>query len=220
MAVNYRDAYKLHASNGILFNHESPRRGEIFVTRKITRAIASILSGKQARLFLGNLDARRDWGFAPEYVEAMWKILQHDTADDYVIGTGVSHSVRDFLEAAMEYIGLELEWKGNGTGEKGIVKSRDSKWKDATKSGATLVEIDPRYYRPTEVDALQADASKARKILGWEPKVTFNELVQVMMDYDLLAVGIKPPGKGISAVNGKGFTWTKHEFSKHERIKE
>lgn len=220
MAVNYRDAYKLHASNGILFNHESPRRGEIFVTRKITRAIASILAGKQPRLFLGNLDAKRDWGFAPEYVEVMWKILQHPTPDDYVIGTGVSQTVRDFLNAAMNYIGLELEWKGKGTDEKGIVKSVDGKWKDAVKSGSTLVEIDPRYYRPTEVDALQADTSKARKVLGWEPKVTFSELVQVMMDHDLMAVGIAAPGKGISAVNAKGFAWTKHQFSGHERIKE
>jgi GDPmannose 4,6-dehydratase len=218
MAVNYRDAYGLHASNGILFNHESPRRGEIFVTRKITRALASILAGKQPRLFLGNLDARRDWGFAPEYVEAMWRILQQDKGDDYVIGTGVSYSVRDFLNAAMTYIGLELEWRGKGTDEKGIVKSVDSKWKDGVKTGSVLVEIDPRYYRPTEVDALQADASKARKILGWEPKVTFGELVQVMMDHDLMAVGVPAPGKGISAVNAKGLAWTKHEFSKHERI--
>ncbi|MEX2117162.1 MAG: GDP-mannose 4,6-dehydratase, partial [Bacteroidota bacterium] len=197
MAVNYRDAYKLHASNGILFNHESPRRGEIFVTRKITRGIVSLLSRKQPRIFLGNLDAKRDWGFAPEYVEVMWKILQHKTPDDYVIGTGVSRTVREFLNSAMEYIGLELEWKGKGTAERGIVKSADSKWRDAVKSGSTLIEIDPRYYRPTEVDALQADASKARKTLDWEPKVTFNELVQVMMDYDLLAAGFTPPGKGI-----------------------
>jgi GDPmannose 4,6-dehydratase len=120
----------------------------------------------------------------------------------------------------MGYIGLELEWKGKGTDEKGVVRSVDGKWKDNIRTGSTLVEIDPRYYRPTEVDALQADASKARKTLGWEPKVTFEELVQVMMDYDLMAAGIAAPGKGISAVNARGFAWTKHEFSKHERIKE
>jgi len=220
MAVNYREAYRLHVSNGILFNHESPRRGEIFVTRKITRGIASILSQKQSRIFLGNLDARRDWGFAPEYVEAMWKILQQPESSDYVIGTGVSLSVRDFIVAALSYVGIDIEWKKKGADEVGLVRSSDPRWRSILQSGTVIVEIDPRYYRPTEVDVLQADNSKARETLGWEPKVTFEELVQIMMDHDMLALGLTPPGKGITAVNQKGINWTKHEFSMHQRIKE
>ena len=165
MAVNYRLGYGIHASNGILFNHESPRRGETFVTRKITRAIARILDGKQDYLYLGNLDAKRDWGFAPEYVATMWLILQQDKPDDYVIGTGETHSVREFAEEAFNYAGLE--WQ-------------------------KYVKIDPRYFRPTETEVLVADAAKARQKLGWEPKVTFKELVRIMVDADLEVQGLKP----------------------------
>jgi GDPmannose 4,6-dehydratase len=158
ITVNYRESYGLHASNGILFNHESPRRGETFVTRKITRAVANIRNGCQSRLYLGNLDARRDWGYAPDYVRAMWMMLQQDSPDDYVIGTGEAHTVREFVELAFSHAGLD--------------------WKQ-------YVEIDPRYFRPAEVDYLLADASKARRVLGWEPTVTFNELVHIMVDADL-----------------------------------
>lgn len=217
---NYRNAYQLFATNGILFNHESPRRGEIFVTRKITRALANILAGRQAKLYLGNLDAKRDWGFAPEYVEAMWMVLQHESSEDFVIGTGVSYSVREFFQKAASYVGIEIGWTGSGSDEKGRVVSKQGRLSSEVNVGTPLVEIDPKYYRPTEVDFLQADISKARKLLGWEPKVTFDELVKVMMDYDLLAVGLTPPGEGIMSIEAKGFTWTKHKFSLHEAIKE
>ncbi len=160
-AVNYRESYGLHASCGILFNHESPRRGETFVTRKITRAVAHIKLGLQERLFLGNLDARRDWGFAPDYVRAMWLMLQQDQPGDYVIGTGEMHSVREFVERAFAVV--DLDWH-------------------------EYVSIDPRYYRPAEVDALQADFSKAKRVLNWEPTVTFDELVRLMVEADLQAV--------------------------------
>jgi GDPmannose 4,6-dehydratase len=160
-AVNYRESYGLHASCGILFNHESPRRGETFVTRKITRAVAHIKLGIQDKLFLGNLEARRDWGYAPDYVRAMWLMLQQDEPGDYVIGTGEMHSVRDFVERAFAVAGLD--------------------WNQ-------YVHIDPRYYRPAEVDALQADFSKARRLLGWEPAVTFAELVRLMVEADLKSV--------------------------------
>jgi len=159
--VNYREAYKIFACNGMLFNHESPRRGETFVTRKITRALARIKLGLEKELYLGNLDAKRDWGYAGDYVEAMWLMLQQDEADDFVIATGQSRSVREFLEEAFSYQGLD--------------------WKDHVK-------IDPRYFRPTEVGELQGDASKARKKLGWEPKVAFKDLVRLMVDADLQAV--------------------------------
>ncbi|RMF90006.1 MAG: GDP-mannose 4,6-dehydratase, partial [Nitrospinota bacterium] len=165
MVVNYREGYDLFACNGVLFNHESPRRGETFVTRKITRAVARILAGQQQRLYLGNLEARRDWGYAPEYVEAIWAMLQQDTPEDYVIGTGEAHSVREFVEAAFAYVGLD--------------------WQE-------YVEIDPRYLRPTEVDSLRADASKARAGLGWEPKISFQELVAIMVDADMEALGLVP----------------------------
>jgi GDPmannose 4,6-dehydratase len=178
MAVNYREAYGMFVSNGILFNHESPRRGETFVTRKITRAIAAIKAGKQNWLFLGNLDARRDWGFACEYVEVMWRILQHDRGDDFVVGTGESHSVKEFLEEAFAYAGLD--------------------WKEHVKT-------DPRYFRPTEVENLIADASKARELLHWEPKVGFRELVRIMVDADMEEAGIVPPGEGRKILVGKGF---------------
>jgi len=163
ITINYREAYKIFACNGILFNHESPRRGETFVTRKITRAIANILSGKQKVLYLGNLNAKRDWGFAPEYIRAMWLILQRENPDDYVIGTGESHSVREFVEKAFEYAGIEIEWKGNGVDEKGLVKSIESKWKGTVKEGDIIIEIDPRYFRPTEVESLCADINKRQK---------------------------------------------------------
>lgn len=169
MAVNYREAYGTYAANGILFNHESPRRGETFVTRKITRSLSLILAGKQDVLYLGNLNARRDWGYTPEYVEAMWRILQQDEPEDYVLGTGESHSVQEFVEEAFSYVGLD--------------------WHDH-------VRVDPKYYRPSEVDFLQADASKAREKLGWEPHVTFKELVRIMVDADLHAAGVAAKGEG------------------------
>jgi GDPmannose 4,6-dehydratase len=178
MAVNYREAYGLFASNGILFNHESPRRGETFVTRKITRAVAAIKGGKQKDLFMGNHDSRRDWGFAYEYVQAMWLMLQHDRPGDFVVGTGETHSVREFLEESFEYAGLD--------------------WKEHVK-------IDPRYFRPTEVDALVADPSKARRELGWEAKVTFRDLVRIMVDADLEAAGLPTPGEGRKILAAKGF---------------
>ncbi|MGH2731262.1 MAG: GDP-mannose 4,6-dehydratase [Actinomycetota bacterium] len=158
MTINYREAHGLFAANGILFNHEAPRRGETFVTRKITRAVARIKVGMQDKLFLGNLDAKRDWGYAPEYVEAMWMMLQHDEPDDIVIATGESHTVREFTELAFDRAGLD--------------------WKD-------YVELDPRYYRPTEVDHLQGDPSKAKRVLGWEPKTSFQDLVRLMVDADI-----------------------------------
>lgn len=219
LTVNYRQAYNLYACNGILFNHESPRRGEIFVTRKITRAVAFILAGKQHKLFMGNLDAKRDWGFAPEYVEMMHLMLQQETPDDYVVGTGESYSVREFINTAFAYSGVEIEWTGDGIDTKGIVKSCESRWSDRLTPGEVLIEIDPRYFRPTEVDYLKADISKARRQLGWEPRVTFQDLVQVMIDYDLLQAGIIPPKKGIEAVKAKGFGWTNHEFSLVEALK-
>ncbi len=219
MAVNYREAYKLFACNGILFNHESPRRGETFVTRKITRALANILAGKQKRLFLGNLDARRDWGFAPEYVKAMWLMLQQDEPEDYVVGSGESHSVREFLEQAFSYAGVEVEWKGKGHETHGVVKSFADSWNGVLKSGDAIVLRDERYFRPTEVDLLQADISKARTKLGWSPKFTFSELVKIMVDYDLFAVGVAPPGEGVEILKRKGLTWTSHRFSFHENIR-
>ncbi|EKE03654.1 MAG: hypothetical protein ACD_20C00172G0007 [uncultured bacterium] len=163
ITVNYRESYNMYACNGILFNHESPRRGETFVTRKITMALAKILAGKQDKLFLGNLDSKRDWGYAKDYVEAMWLMLQQDQPDDYVIATGETHSIREFLDEAFGYVGLD--WK-------------------------KYVEIDPRYFRPAEVDLLIGDPSKAKKNLGWEPKVTFKELVKIMVDADLKTEGI------------------------------
>ena len=172
--INYREAYDLFACNGILFNHESPRRGETFVTRKITRAASRIKEGLQEKLILGNLDAKRDWGYAPEYVEGMWRMLQTDTPDDYVLASGKTNTVRDFVELAFKELDLELEWSGSKENEKGIQKS----------TGKILVEINPEYYRPTEVDILLGDASKAKKILGWEPKTSFQKLVNIMTQSD------------------------------------
>jgi GDPmannose 4,6-dehydratase len=178
ITVNYREAYSMHASNGILFNHESPLRGETFVTRKITRAAAAIALGLQEKLYLGNLNARRDWGHARDYALGMWQILQQDAADDYVLATGETHSVREFAEAAFEEAGFGLQWTGDGGSEKGLDR----------KTGRVLVEIDPHYFRPAEVDILQGDASKAKAVLGWEPTVSFRELVAEMVAADLEAV--------------------------------
>ncbi len=173
--VNYRDAYGMHASNGILFNHESPIRGETFVSRKITRAVAAIETGQEQQLFLGNLDAKRDWGHARDYVEGMWLMLQQDKPDDYVLATGEQHTVRDFTERAFAEIGRRLVWKGAGENETGI----------DTVSGETLVAVDPRYFRPTEVDSLLGDATKAHTKLGWRHKTNFAELVRDMVQSDL-----------------------------------
>jgi GDPmannose 4,6-dehydratase len=213
ITVNYREGYDLFACNGILFNHESPRRGETFVTRKITRAVAAILAGTQEKLYLGNLDAKRDWGFAPEYVECQWRILQQDEAEDYVIGTGDSRTVREFVELAFSYAGVEIEWKGKGTEGKGIVRSVSPTVASASnlKTGSVLIEIDPRYFRPTEVDFLLADASKAKKKLGWEPKITFNELVKIMVDADMESIGLKGPGESVKILSDKGIHWTKNK---------
>lgn len=171
---NYREAYQLYACNGILFNHESPRRGETFVTRKISRALASILAGKQDFLYLGNLDSKRDWGYAPEYVEAMHQIMQQEQPGDYVIGTGEAHTVREFLDESFGYVGLDWE---------------------------KYVRIDPRYYRPTEVDYLLADFSRARQVLNWQPKVCFRDLVRIMVDADIEKIGLPSPGEGRQILN-------------------
>jgi GDPmannose 4,6-dehydratase len=178
ITVNYREAYGMHASNGILFNHEGPLRGETFVTRKITRAVAAIERGLQQQLYLGNLNAKRDWGHARDFVVGMWLMLQQEEPDDYVLATGETHSVREFAERAFACVGRKIEWRGKGVDEAGL---------DA-KTGEELVRIDPRYFRPTEVDELLGDASKARAKLGWAPKITFAELVAEMVETDLKAV--------------------------------
>jgi GDPmannose 4,6-dehydratase len=175
ITVNYRESYNLFACNGILFNHESPRRGETFVTRKITRAAVRIKLGMQSCLFLGNLDAKRDWGYAGDYVELRWLMLQQQEPDDYVVATGETHSVREFAEKAFARLDITLQWQGSGVHEKGI----------DTKTGKIIIEIDPKYFRPTEVDVLLGDPSKAKQKLGWEPKVTFEGLVNMMVDADL-----------------------------------
>lgn len=211
MTVNYREGYNMFTCNGILFNHESPRRGETFITRKITRAIANILAGKQDKLYLGNLNAKRDWGFAPEYVETMWLMLQQDEPGDYVIGTGKSHSVREFLEKAFSYANIEIEWQGEGVNERGIISSLIST--STLKVGDTLVKIDPKYFRPTDVDYLQADITKARQRLGWEPRITFDDLVKIMVDYDMRLIGLNPIGEGIKVCEQKWFAYTNHDFS-------
>lgn len=173
--VNYREAYNVFACNGILFNHESSRRGRIFVTRKITMGIAGIIKGEQDKIYLGNLNAKRDWGYAPDFVEAMWLMLQQDTPDDYVIATGETHTIREFCEEAFKIAGFEIIWQGSGLDEKGIDK----------KTGKVLIEIDPKYFRPAEVDLLIGDSTKARQKLNWQPKVKFKELVKIMMEADL-----------------------------------
>lgn len=220
MVVNYREGYKLFACNGILFNHESPRRGETFVTRKITRAVANILAGKQKRLYLGNLEAKRDWGFAPEYVECQWLMLQQDKPDDYVIGTGESHSVREFVMKAFNYAGIEIEWRGKGTNEKGIIRSISYGVDTHLRKGDIIIEIDKKYFRPTEVDLLQADITKAREKLNWQPRTTFDELIKIMVDYDMKLIGLDPIGDGIKICKQKGFKYTNHDFSLYEKIRE
>ncbi|HWK94404.1 MAG TPA: GDP-mannose 4,6-dehydratase [Pseudolabrys sp.] len=179
IAVNYRDAYGMHVSNGILFNHESPMRGETFVTRKVTRAVAAIEYGRQETLYLGDLDVRRDWGHARDYVEGMWLMLQQPEPDDYVLATGEAHSVREFVERAFACVSREITWRGTGAAERGL---------DAA-SGAVLVAIDPRYYRPTEIGHLVGDPAKARRVLGWRHRVGFEELVREMVENDLKALG-------------------------------
>jgi len=184
MAANYREGYGLFAVNGILFNHESPRRGETFVTRKITRALANIKAGNQKHLYLGNLESRRDWGYAPEYVEVMHRMLQQDNPDDYVVGTGEAHKIKDFLDEAFGYVNMD--------------------WHD-------YVRIDPRYYRPTEVDFLEANPSKAKKLLEWEPKIKFQELIRIMVDADLELVGEEAPGDGKKIIQEKFSKWHRWE---------
>lgn len=176
---NYRESYGMFAVNGILFNHESERRGENFVTRKITLAVANIAKGLQDRLYLGNLNAKRDWGYARDYVECMWLMLQHDKPEDFVIATGEQHSVREFATLAFHYAGIEIEWQGEGINEKGIDKS----------TGKILIEVDPRFFRPSEVDQLLGDPTKAKTLLGWNPTATsFNELVRIMVEHDMKSV--------------------------------
>ncbi|OHA99963.1 MAG: GDP-mannose 4,6-dehydratase [Candidatus Zambryskibacteria bacterium RIFCSPLOWO2_02_FULL_39_26] len=172
---NYRESYGLFAVNGILFNHESPRRGETFVTRKITRGLSRIKLGIDKKLYLGNLEAKRDWGYAKDYVEGMWRMLQAKKPDDYVLATNETHAVREFVEEAAKILGMNIQWKGKGVKEKGVDK----------KTGKVIIEIDPVYFRPAEVDVLMGDYSKARKKLGWKPKVKFKELVKIMVEYDL-----------------------------------
>lgn len=174
IVVNYRESYGIHASNGILFNHESPRRGETFVTRKITRAAGRIAEGLQDKLVLGNLDARRDWGYAPEYTEMMWRMLQQETPGDYVCATGEMHTVREFCEHAFDAVGIPLRFEGGGVDEKGICR----------KSGRTIIEISPGYFRPAEVEQLLGNPAKAERVLGWKPKVTFRDLVTLMAEAD------------------------------------
>jgi len=186
MANNYREGYNIFACNGILFNHESPRRGKTFVTRKITRAIANIIAGNQKKLYLGNLAAKRDWGYAPDYVEAMWLMLQQDKPCDYVIGTGETHSVEEFLIEAFDYINLDYK---------------------------KYVEIDSRYFRPTEVELLLADSSKARRELGWSPRVTFKELVKIMVDSDMELIGLDSLGEGKKILKTKGIGWTENHLT-------
>lgn len=178
ITVNYRESYNMFACNGILFNHESPRRGDNFVTRKITLAVASIMAGKQEKLSLGNLEAKRDWGFAGDYVEGMWRILQQDKPSDYVLATNETHTVREFVELAFAEVGIEIEWKGTGVDEKGYDK----------KTGKLLVDVDPRYFRPAEVELLWGNSEKAEKELGWVRKVTFPDLVKMMVNEDMKAI--------------------------------
>lgn len=174
IVINYREAYNVFACNGILFNHESERRGKTFVTRKITVAASKIMLGQQDQIFLGNLDSKRDWGYAPEYVEGMWRILQADEPDDFVLATNETHSIREFIEETFKVLGEEIIWQGSGVDEKGILKS----------SGKAVVAIDPRYFRPTEVDLLIGDPAKAKEKLGWVPKTTFKDLVRIMVESD------------------------------------
>jgi GDPmannose 4,6-dehydratase len=192
ITINYREAYNLYAANGILFNHESPLRGETFVTRKITRAVAMIASGKMKTLFLGNLDAKRDWGHAKDYVEGMWRILQHPEPLDFVLATGQCHSVRTFCQKAFHHIGLDLKWEGQGVTECG----RD-------QNGIVRVAVDPSYFRPTEVDLLCGDASKARELLGWTPHYTLDQLIQEMVEHDCHLLGLSTSPTSTSTPIGR-----------------
>jgi GDPmannose 4,6-dehydratase len=214
MVKNYRAGYGIFACNGILFNHESPRRGETFVTRKITRALAEIVAGRQKKLYLGYLDAKRDWGFAPEYAEMMWLMLQQDKPDDYVVGTGESHTVREFINKAFGYAGITIAWKGKGSRTKGVIDSfaRGFRAPSSLRQGDAVIEIDRRYFRPNEVDHLRADITKAKKRLHWQPRVKFDGLIKIMVDYDLKNAGIDPPGEGISICSEKRFSYTSHDF--------
>ena len=182
ITINYREAFGLYALNGIMFNHESPRRGENFVTRKITLSLANILAGEQEKLSLGNLNSKRDWGYAKDYVEGMWMALQQEKAEDYVFATGIQKSIREFVMEAFGICGFDIEWQGEGLEEKGIDRN----------SGRVLIEVDPKFFRPTEVDLLIGDASKAREKLGWEPRIPYNELVRIMVKNDLLHKGLDP----------------------------
>ena len=185
ITVNYRESYGIHASNGILFNHESPLRGETFVTRKITRAVARIVLGLQKKLYLGNVNAKRDWGFAGDYVEAMWRIVQADDPGDYVIATGEMHTVREFVETAFIRAGISLEWRGTGVDEIGVVSAVDDNLAPKVTVGDTVVAVDPRYFRPAEVEQLLGDPTKAKEQLNWEPRVKFQGLVEMMVDVDV-----------------------------------
>ncbi len=185
---NYREAYGIHASNGILFNHESPRRGENFVTRKITYSLARILAGVQETLILGNLDSRRDWGYAPDFVEGMWRMLQQERPDDYVVATGQTHSVREFVEAAARVAGFQIAWEGSGAAEVGIDRP----------SGRQIVAIDPKHYRPAEVDLLLGNAQKAERVLGWKPRVAFEQLVEIMTRADMELLKVRPPAERLT----------------------
>jgi GDPmannose 4,6-dehydratase len=202
IAVNYRESYGMFACNGILFNHESPLRGETFVTRKITRALSRIHLGLQDCLYLGNLDARRDWGHARDFVEAQWLMLQQDRAEDFVISTGIQHSVRDFVNEAASTLGMTIDWQGNGASEQGIVRSADES--SAARPGQRIVAIDPRYFRPAEVDTLLGDSTKAREQLGWRPTIHFPQLVREMMETDI------DLARRDVIVNNAGFRSSKH----------
>ncbi len=180
ITINYREAYDLFACSGILFNHESPRRGENFVTRKITMTLAQILQGKAENLSLGNMDAKRDWGYAKDYVEGMWMMLQQDKPEDYVLATGEQHTVREFVNLAFGFCGIELDWQGSGVNEKGVDKA----------TGKVLVEVNPKYFRPSEVETLLGDPTKAKTQLGWAPKTSFKELVEMMIEHDLKLAGL------------------------------
>lgn len=185
ITVNYREAYGIYACNGILFNHESPRRGETFVTRKITRGLANIAQGLEQCLYMGNLDALRDWGHAKDYVEMQWLMLQQDKPEDFVIATGIQFNVRTFINNATQELGITLAWEGEGINEKGIVTKVEGDKAPAVKVGDVIVQIDPRYFRPAEVETLLGDAAKAKMMLGWEPKITFDEMVKEMVAFDL-----------------------------------
>ena len=177
-AINYRESYGMHVSNGILFNHESPRRGENFVTRKITLSLARILNNQSDKISLGNLNAKRDWGYAKDYVEGMWMMLQETKPDDYVLATGENHTIKEFVEEACRAVGINIIWEGDGMDERGIDR----------KTNKTIVSVDPMYFRPAEVDELVGDASKAKRKIGWAPKTSFKELVNIMMEHDLRLV--------------------------------